>query len=92
MNTKSGWQPYLTASMNWNLLDETNVTANITSLPDMSVKPYFQYGVGIQRTMKDRLTGFLQIVLRSGGRNGIAATGGLRYIIGREKKKSKQRV
>lgn len=92
MNTKSGWQPYLTASMNWNLLDETNVTANITSLPDMSVKPYFQYGVGIQRTMKDRLTGFLQIVLRNGGRNGIAATGGLRYIIGREKKKSKQRV
>ena len=84
MNTKNGWQPYLTAGMNWNILDETKVTANMTSLPQMSMKPYVQYGVGVQRTMKDRLTAYLQVVLRHGGRNGIAATGGLRYMFGKE--------
>lgn len=84
MNTKNGWQPYLTAGMNWNILDETKVSANMTSLPQMSMKPYVQYGVGVQRTMKDRLTAYLQVVLRHGGRNGVAATGGLRYMFGKE--------
>lgn len=88
MNTKSGWQPYLTAGMNWNIINNSSFMANNTALPDMSVKPYVQYGVGVQKTMEDRLTAFLQVVLRHGGRNGIAAAGGFRYLLG-EKKKNK---
>lgn len=91
MNTKNGWQPYLTAGMNWNLLDETKVSANTTVLPEMSVKPYFQYGVGVQKTINDKFTGYLQLVLRNGGRNGIAATGGFRYMLGKDVK-NKSRV
>jgi hypothetical protein len=86
MNTEKGWQPYLTAGMNWNLIDETKMTANSTSLPEMSVKPYIQYGVGVQKTIKDRFTGFLQIIIRNGGRTGIVATGGMRCMIGKEDK------
>lgn len=85
MNTKSGWQPYLTAGMNWNIMG-TDVTANQTSLPDMYVKPYVQYGVGVQKTVGERLTAFLQVVLRNGGRNGIAGNGGFRYMLGKNKK------
>lgn len=92
MNTKNGWQPYLTAGMNWNLIDETKVSANMTSLPDMSVKPYVQYGVGVQKTMKDRLTGFLQVLIRNGGRNGIAANGGFRYMLGKETKNKTEKM
>lgn len=81
-NTKRGWQPYLTAGMNWNIMNnENNFLANETSLPNFSIKPYFQYGVGIQKLVNDNFTGFAQVLLRNGGRNGIAATLGMRYLL-----------
>ena len=83
-NTKSGWQPYVNVSMNWNILDETSVTAAQTSLPDMSVKPYVSYGVGVQKRWGERFTGFLQAMVRSGGRNGIAFATGFKFAIGKE--------
>lgn len=84
MNTKNGWQPYATFGMHWNIMDNTNVTANTTSLPELSIKPYFSYGLGIQRAFKDRFTAYAQIMLRNGGRNGIAASFGGRYMLGKE--------
>ena len=86
MNTKNGWQPYAAFGMHWNIMDETNVTANTAYLPELSVKPYFSYGLGIQRVFGDRFTAYGQIMLRHGGRNGIAANAGLRYIFGHETK------
>lgn len=58
------------------ILDETKVSASDVSLPEMSIKPYFQYGLGVQKTVQDRYTAFLQVMLRNGGRNGIAANVG----------------
>ena len=49
MNTESGWQPYLRADMIWNILDKTKVTANDVRLPEMSIDPYVQYGIGVQK-------------------------------------------
>lgn len=86
MNTKNGWQPYAAFGMHWNIMDETNVTANTAYLPELSVKPYFSYGLGIQRVFGDRFTAYGQIMLRNGGRNGIAATFGGRYMFGHETK------
>lgn len=83
-NTKNGWQPYAHFGMMWNIMDETQVTANATSLPELSVKPYFQYGIGIQKLFKDNFSGYGQVMLRNGGRNGIAAFAGCRYMIGRK--------
>ena len=64
-NMKNGWQPYASVGMVWNLMNETNVTANGVSLPDMSVKPYVEYGVGVQKLWKDKFTGFLQAMIRN---------------------------
>ncbi len=48
-NLENVWQPYATVGMVWNLLDKTRVMANDVSLPQMSIKPYVEYGLGIQR-------------------------------------------
>lgn len=81
-NLKNGWQPYLGFSMTWNVMDKTKFYANEVALSQLSVKPYFEYGVGLQKRYGDRFTGFGQAMLRSGGRNGIALTMGLRWALG----------
>ena len=83
-NTKNGWQPYIGVNMVWNLLDDSKVTANDVRLPEMSIKPYVQYGVGIQKRFKDRFLAFGQAMIHNGGRNGVSLSAGLRWKIGRE--------
>ena len=82
-NTKNGWQPYASVGMVWNVLNENKVTANAVKLPEMGMKPYVEYGVGLQRNWKDRFTAFGQAMIRNGGRNGIALTGGFRWALGK---------
>ena len=78
-NTKNGWQPYASVGMVWNILDGTKV-------PEMSVKPYVEYGLGVQKRWKDKYTGYVQAMIRNGGRNGVALTGGFRWALGKEGK------
>ena len=82
-NTKNGWQPYIGVSMVWNLLDESKVTADSVRLPEMSIKPYVQYGVGIQKRFKDKFLAFGQAMIHNGGRNGVSLSGGLRWKVGK---------
>lgn len=82
-NLKNGWQPYASVGMVWNVLNSSKVRANDVILPKMSVDPYVEYGVGLQRNWKDRFTGFLQAMVRNGGRNGVALTFGFRWAIGK---------
>ena len=82
-NLKNGWQPYLGLQMVWNIMDKTRFQANNVSLPDMSVDPYFQYGLGLQKRVGDRFTGFGQAMIRNGGRNGISLTFGFRWALGK---------
>lgn len=82
-NLKDGWQPYLAANMVWNIMDGQKFYANNVELPQMSIAPYVEYGVGLQRKWGDRFTGFGQAMLRGGGRNGIALQFGFRYAIGK---------
>ena len=82
-NTKKGWQPYLTVGMVWNILAHSHVTANDITLPNMSIKPYVQYGLGIQKRFKDRLLAFGQAIIYNGGRNGVLLNVGLRWSIGK---------
>ena len=83
-NTKNGWQPYIGVSMIWNLLDESRVTADSVRLPEMSIKPYVQYGVGLQKRVNDKFLAFGQAMIHNGGRNGVSLSAGLRWKIGRE--------
>lgn len=80
-NLKNGWQPYIGLQMVWNVMDKARFKANDVSLPNMSVDPYFQYGIGLQKRIGDRFTGFGQAMLRNGGRNGIALQFGFRWAI-----------
>ncbi len=81
-NLKNGWQPYLGVNMTWNIMDKTKFYANEVALSQLSVKPYIEYGVGLQKRYGDRFTGFGQAMIRNGGRNGIAFTLGLRWALG----------
>ena len=78
-NLKNGWQPYLSVSVVMNFLDETEFSANEVTLPEMSIKPYVLYGVGVQKRWGERFTGFIQTMFRSGGRNGVGFNLGLRW-------------
>ena len=82
-NTENGWQPYLAVNMVWDILAHSSVKANNVELPEMSIKPYIQYGLGVQRRFGDKFMAFGQAMVQSGGRNGIALTAGLRYSIGK---------
>lgn len=88
-NTKNGWQPYASVSMVWNLLDKSDVTAGNVKLPEMSIKPYIQYGVGVQKRFKDKCMAFGQAMIQNGGRNGIALTAGFRWTLGHDDKPHK---
>lgn len=78
-NLKNGWQPYLGFSIVWNIMDDTRFRANDVALPQLSIDPYFNYGLGIQKTAGERLTGFLQAMFRSGGRAGVGLQFAFRY-------------
>ncbi len=83
MNTQNGWQPYVGVNMVWNVLDSQKVMANDVRLPEMSIKPYVQYGVGLQKKIKDRFLAFGQAMVSNGGRNGVSLSFGLRWFIGK---------
>jgi len=78
-NMNNGWQPYVGVSMVWNIMDQSRFYANNVALPSMSVKPYVEYGIGVQRHWGDRLTGFAQAMITNGGRNGVNLQLGFRW-------------
>lgn len=88
-NTENGWQPYIGINMVWNLLDKSKVTADDVRLPEMSIKPYVQYGVGVQKRVKDNFTAFGQAMIQNGGRNGISLTAGCRIMLDNDSLKEK---
>lgn len=88
-NLKNGWQPYANVGMVWNLMDKTHYHANDVSLPELSVKPYVKYGVGVRKSWGERFTGFFQTFITNGGRNGVGLQVGFRWALGGKKSVSK---
>jgi len=83
-NLNNGWQPYAGVNVIWNIMDKTQFKANDVALPELSVKPYVMYGVGVRKTWGQRFTGFIQAFLTNGGRNGIGLQTGLRWTLGKD--------
>ena len=69
--------------MVWNIMDKTHFKAENVDLPEMSVKPYVQYGVGVQKRWGERFTGFFETTVRNAGRNGVAFNAGFRWTLGK---------
>ena len=80
-NLKNGWQPYAGIAVVMNFLDESKFKADIVNLPEMSIKPYVTYNLGVQKRWGERFTGYIQTLFRSGGRNGVGFNIGLRWKI-----------
>lgn len=80
-NTKNGWSPYLTVNMVWNIMDKSKVSADDIILPQMSIKPYIEYGAGIQKRWHEKFSAYFQTVIRNGGRNGVALSFGFKWSI-----------
>ena len=62
----------------------SNVKANDVTLPDISVKPFVRYGVGVRKSWGERSSGFAQTYITNGGRNGIGLQAGFRWAIGKK--------
>ena len=85
MNTKNGWQPYLAAQMIWNVFGNNRVKANGVVLPELSIKPYIQYGVGAKKTITDIFTFYGQTMVRNMGRTGVELSLGMKWAVGLRK-------
>ncbi|MDO4219149.1 MAG: hypothetical protein Q4C78_04075 [Synergistaceae bacterium] len=83
MNLKNGWQTYAAVSGVFNINDKTKFYAQDVVLPEMSTKPYIQYGLGAQKKYGTNFTGYLQAMARNGGKNGIAISLGLQWQLGK---------
>ncbi len=84
-NTKNGWQPYLAANVVMNFMDRSNVRVDDVALPEMSITPYVQYGIGLQKVFKDNFMAFGSAMFQNGGRSGVGLNFGLRWEVGGDK-------
>ena len=82
-NLPKGWQPYAAINMRWNIMDKTHFSLQDVAIPDMSVDPYVEYGVGLQRKWGERYMGNIQALIRNGGRNGVMLSASLKWFIGK---------
>jgi len=81
-NLKHGWQPYIEGRVMWSLFDKSDYSTALIDVPSISLKPYAQYGIGIQKVWGERSTGFAQFMMRSGGRNDVSFNFGYKCALG----------
>ncbi len=79
---KDGWQPFIIVNMSFNILCSGKVTVDNAALPATSVKPYIEYGAGVQKLSEGKYSTFIQALVRNGGRNGLTLLAGFRWILG----------
>ena len=82
-NLENGWQPYASVAKAWNCMDDTKFKANNVALPELSVKSYTKYSVGIQKMWGEKYTGYIKTDLMNGGRDGIGIQAGFTWKFGK---------
>ena len=81
---KKSFNIYLTAQMVYNIMGGVDGRAGNVDLGYVRMRhSYFEYGLGVSKNFKDRFGGFLQFVIRNGGRTGIGFSGGLQIKLGK---------
>ncbi len=81
---KKSFNIYLTAQMVYNIMGGVDGKAGNVDLGYVRMRhSYFEYGLGVSKNFKDRFGGFLQFVIRNGGRTGIGFSGGLQFKVGK---------
>ena len=91
--SRDTWSVYGTIQYMFNINDQVGGKAGNVKLPNTEMRHgYINYGVGVTKTWKDRLTSFFQINFRNGGRTGVGFQLGLNYLFdwGKPKKQTSQ--
>ena len=81
---KKTFNIYATAQMVYNIMGGVDGRAGNIDLGYVRMRhSYFEYGLGVSKTFKDRFNGFIQFTIRNGGRTGIGFSGGLQIKVGK---------
>lgn len=81
---KKTFDIYATAQMVYNIMGGVDGRAGNIDLGYVRMRhSYFEYGLGVSKSFKDRFKGYLQFTIRNGGRTGIGFSGGLQWKIGK---------
>lgn len=74
------WSIYATIQYMYNIMGYVGGKAGNVDLEGIKMRHgYIEYGLGVTKTWKDRLDGYLQITFRNGGRTGIGFQGGMTF-------------
>lgn len=91
--SRDTWSVYGTIQYMFNINDQVGGKAGNVKLPTTEMRHgYINYGVGVTKTWKDRLSSYFQINFRNGGRTGVGFQLGLKYLFdwGKPKKQTSQ--
>ena len=81
---KKTFSIYGTAQLVFNIMGGVDGRAGNVTLDDVRMKhPYVEYGLGVIKSFKERLAGYVQFTIRNGGRTGIGFMGGFQYKLGK---------
>lgn len=72
-------KPYVLARYNVVLNEDGSSYANDVKLPTFDSKDYVEYGVGVETTKSDKVSGYAHFLRRDGGREGWNFTAGIKY-------------
>lgn len=67
---EEGFEPYIYGGCVIPVMSDIKATANGIESDKMNLNTWAQFGAGIRRRITDRITCFLDTVIRTGGRNG----------------------
>ncbi len=79
MNMKNGLQPYLTVGEVWTVGQSSSMHANGEKLDELELRPYTEYGVGVQKRWANQSDAYLQLMGHSHGRDGFLVNAGIRW-------------
>lgn len=70
---------FINISTAWSLSSDTDCTADDIQLPEMSIDPYVQYGLGLEKAFSEKFSAGAEIYGRSLGRMGVGGQLSVRW-------------
>ncbi len=75
----NGWQPYLSVGEVWTVGESTHLRADQYKLDEIELRPYTEYGIGVQKRWANEKDAYVQVLGHSHGRDGILVGAGIRW-------------